>query len=277
MIRRAHGSDYLLITQHDHALIAGELAESFGNDNFASPIPREQALLGVSLHDCGWPLHDDEPTLNADSRPLDVFESPRDIAFKVWTASVERAAQKDHYAGLLVSLHVLSLSVLATEYAKEGGSFDMDDPKNRFAVVKFQQREIERQEDLRVQLGLRSEKTPHKAAVKEMKQGAEDQLQFNFALLQVMDQISLAACCTEPPTSISREIPPRPGEVGIKLVLARNGDDVLVDPWPFAQPEVELKIPACRIPARKYRDNADLRSSFADGCAEVVTSIIRSV
>src|SRR5438874_5670453 len=113
MIRRAQGSHFLLITQHDHALIAGELADQFGNDNFASPIPREQTLLGVSLHDCGWPLHDIEPTLNADGLPLDVFESPRDLAFKVWTASVERAAQKDPYAGLLVSLHVLSLSVLA--------------------------------------------------------------------------------------------------------------------------------------------------------------------
>src|SRR5215207_5051766 len=99
MIRRKHGSDFLLITQHDHALVAGQLAEVFGNDHFAAPLPREQTLAGVNLHDCGWPLHDDQPTLNPDGLPLDVFETPRDIGFRVWTASVERTIEMDAYGG----------------------------------------------------------------------------------------------------------------------------------------------------------------------------------
>src|SRR5690242_6538042 len=115
MIRRRDGNDFLLIAQHDHALISGQLAESFGNDRFPPPQPRAQTLIGIAQHDCGWPLHDDAPTLNGEHLPLDVFESPRPIAFRVWTASVEGATKQDPYAGLLVSLHVLSLSVLATE------------------------------------------------------------------------------------------------------------------------------------------------------------------
>ena len=107
----------------------------------------------MRLHDCGWPLHDDEPTLNRDGKPLDVFETTREIALQVWTASVERAAAADRYAGLLVSLHVLSLSVFASSQTqlrarevrpeRAGGT--------KFAVSKFQHREIERQEDLRTQ------------------------------------------------------------------------------------------------------------------------------
>ena len=103
MIRRADGADFLLIAQHDHALLAGTLAEQFGNEYFATPEPRDSVLIAVSQHDCGWPLHDDQPTLNKSDHPLDVFETPQNIALEVWTASVDRAAAKDPYAGLLVA------------------------------------------------------------------------------------------------------------------------------------------------------------------------------
>src|SRR5687768_7604223 len=160
MIRRQQGDDWLLITQHDHALLAGELAEHFGNDRFAPPDPMESVLKGVRLHDSGWPLHDDnEPTLNARGEPLDVFEVSRPIALKVWQASVDRAAAQDPYAGLLTSLHVLSLSVFATSETEfQHEKFDMDDTQTKFAVTKFQHHEIERQELLRSKLGLRTDR-----------------------------------------------------------------------------------------------------------------------
>lgn len=274
MIRRRQGSDFLLITQHDHALLSGELAELFGNGEFAAPVPREQAISGIRLHDSGWPLHDEEPTINAEHLPLDVFETPRKIAFKVWTASVERATRHDPYAGLLVSLHVLALSVLASERTVSNGSFSLDNPQDRLAVIKFQQREIERQETLRSLAGLRSEKGAHHAVVRDVRQEAEDQLQFNFALLQVMDQLSLALCCTEPPTCTSRDLPQRPGGTKLKLNFTRQGNDVRVDPWPFAQPRVELKIPACRIAAKAYKNDAELRTAYTGAAAEILTAFV---
>src|SRR3954471_21700194 len=128
MIRRDVGDAFLLIAQHDHAHMAAQLAEVFGNEQFAEPDPFDQAVLGVALHDCGWPLHDDQPTLNAQGLPLDVFESPARIAIKVWTTSADRAAARDPYAGLLTSLHVLSLSVFATTQTSfEHEKFDTDD------------------------------------------------------------------------------------------------------------------------------------------------------
>jgi hypothetical protein len=272
MIRRRQGSDFLLITQHDHALISGELAESFGNAGFASPVPREPALAGIRLHDCGWPLHDDQPTLNAEHLPIDVFESTREIAFKVWTASVERATREDLYAGLLVSLHVLALSVLAAEHAGPGGSFNLDNPQNRFAVIKFQQRELERQETLRAQLGLRTEKGAHHAVARDIRQEPEDQLQFNFALLQVMDQLSLALCCTAPPVTRSRDLPRHPGGDKIKFTFTRQGNDIVLAPWPFSRAEIEVKIPGCRVPAKTYKDDAELRAVYAGAAAEVITA-----
>lgn len=272
MIRREEQGDFLLITQHDHALLSGELAEVFGNERFAAPQPRDAAIMGIRLHDCGWPLHDDEPTLNPDGKPLDVFESTPQIGLKVWTASVDRAAQRDPYAGLLVSLHVLSLSVFATtQTGFMHEKWDVDDASDKFAVTRFQHREIERQEKLRMQLGLRTERPTHHKQPADTVQKKEDQLTFNFRLLQAMDMISLAACCTEPPGAQTQDVLEQPGGSKLKLALAREGNDVTVAPWPFSVDAIELQIPVTRIPGRVYANVDELRAAYATGQSEVLT------
>ncbi|MEA2709474.1 MAG: hypothetical protein QOF78_2075 [Phycisphaerales bacterium] len=275
VIRREDQGDFLLITQHDHALIAGELAEQFGNHNFARPEPRESALRGVSLHDCGWPLHDAEPTISKEGKPLDVFESPRDVALGVWTASAEKASAADPYAGLLVSLHVLSLSVFAsTQTSFDHEKFDLSDPAERFAVTKFQHREIERQENLRMVLGLRTDKPTHHKHPHEVTQKKEDQLTFNFRMLQAMDLISLATCCSKSPADQTQDVLPKPGGTPMRFSLTRRGKDVIVDPWPFDQPQVELMIPVCRIAGEKYASNDALRAAVSRGSSEVLNCIV---
>src|SRR5437588_10612865 len=104
MIRYSRGDECLLITQHDHALISGMLAARWGNEQFMIPEPRQEILTGISLHDAGWPLHDDWPTLNAQGIPLHVFETPPATSVPVWNESVSRAVREGPYAGLLVSL-----------------------------------------------------------------------------------------------------------------------------------------------------------------------------
>jgi hypothetical protein len=275
MIRREEQGDFLLIAQHDHALIAGELAEQFGNDSFARPEPRDHALRGVRLHDCGWPLHDDAPIRNKEGKPLDVFETTREIALKVWTASADKASAADPYAGLLVSLHVLSLSVFAsTQTSFEHEKFDMGQPADRFAVAKFQQHEIERQENLRAKLGLRTDKPTHHKHPQEVTQKKEDQLTFNFRMLQAMDLISLTACCTKPPSKQTQDVMPRPGAAPLRFALERRGKDVAVDPWPFDQERIELMIPVCRIEAKTFADDDELHAAMASGSSEVLTVVV---
>jgi hypothetical protein len=272
MIRRDVGDAFLLIAQHDHAYIAGQLAELFGNGRFARPEPFEPTILGVAMHDSGWPLHDDEPTLNAHGLPLDVFESPARIAIKVWTASADRAAAQHPYAGLLTSLHVLSLSVFATTQTSfEHEKFDTDDRSAAFAVAKFQQHELERQQNLRALIGLRTDRPTHHKIAAEGMQKAEDLLTFNIRMLQAMDMLSLAACCTKAPAEKTQDVFEKPGGTKLQLTMQRVGDDLKVDPWPFAESEIELKIPSCRLGKEPFHELEDFHAAFKASSAEVIT------
>src|SRR3954471_11078985 len=86
-----------LITQSDHAHLSGQLAQHFGNADFTPPDPT--TIQAISLHDAGWPPHDDNPTLNHHHPPRDVFESTHEIALPVWTTSSDRAQSHHPYAG----------------------------------------------------------------------------------------------------------------------------------------------------------------------------------
>jgi hypothetical protein len=273
MIRRVDGQSFLLIDQHDHALLAGEMAGKFGNESFAQPIPFDSTLKGISLHDSGWPLHDEAPTLNKDHLPIVVFESTPDIAVKVWTASADRASAEDPYAGLLTSLHVLSLSVFASTQTSFGHEkFDLDEAPEKFAVAKFQHHEIERQGMLRTKLGLRTECPAHHGPGRETGQKKEDQLTFNFRLLQAMDTLSLAVCCTTPPAQETQDVYPAPGGAPLRLKLGRRGNDLMISPWPFADRLIELKIPARRVPGRAYVSEREFQDVFAAAPAEIITA-----
>src|SRR5688500_6183720 len=142
MIRHTQGDAFLLIAQHDHALLSGRFAERVGNGMFAPPSPYQQVVDGVALHDCGWPVHDEAaPTLNAKGIPLHVLESPMAVATRVWTESVKRASEKDPYTGLLVSLHVTALST----YAQSQDPIPHERAKNpaeQFMLNKFQQQQF---------------------------------------------------------------------------------------------------------------------------------------
>jgi hypothetical protein len=276
MIRRDAGGDFLLITQVDHAKLAGQLAGHFGNARFAGPVPREPALTAVAMHDQGWPLHDDEPTLNDRQLPLDVFEVPRSIALTVWSASTERAAAVDPYAGLLVSLHSLSLSIYATSPAPETHEkFDVQKMHEQFAVNKFQHREVERQEELRRTLGF-STTVPLKHGLAEANVSPdEDRIRFDFRLLQGMDLLSLCLCCSKLPQGETNEVLRDPKFEPVKLKLRRRPDGVLhVDPWPFDTDRIELSVPCRRVPGRRYESLEAFRAVYHSAAVETLGVVV---
>lgn len=262
MIRHRHGDKFFLFTQHDHALLSGRLAEQISGSVIARPSP--SAIKGIALHDCGWPLHDDHPTLNPRGRPLHVFETPPAIATQVWSASASRAANMDPYSGLLVSLHVLHLSLMSQA--------SHDSPGDVFELNKFQHAQIELQERLRPQVGLRVDRPLTHGLAPRGISPEEDLLLFNFRLLRLMDAMSLALLCSEE-LSISMDgLMANPGGDAVDLSLKRATEFVLiVDPWPFENGSLEHDVPFKRVPARRYSDDAELRQVYFEASPEKAT------
>jgi hypothetical protein len=268
MIRRRVGDEFWLILQHDHALLSGKLAEHWGNDRFAKP-QAATAVLGISLHDCGWPIHDDRPTLNKDRLPIDVFETTLSTGLSVWTESAKRAAERDAYAGLLVSLHAMSLSALAMSQVFDNEHFDIKDSRVRFEVNKFQHAQIELQERLRKQLGLRTD-IPLRLGIAEKSTDPREQaLEFDFRLLQAMDKMSLCLCCTKPPFASIEPVINRPGGKAMALRVQRPEPERLeVSPWPFDAARIDLSFPYRRVPVKPFADQQSFLNGYASAAVE---------
>lgn len=264
MIRHRHEDDFLLFTQHDHALLSGWLAEQISGSIIARPSP--STIKGIALHDCGWPIHDDEPTLNARGEPLHVFETPPGIATRNWTASARRAANMDPYSGLLVSLHGLHLSLMAQASHRL--------PEDVFELNKFQHAQIELQEQLRPQVGLRIDRPLTHGLAPRGASAAEDQLLFDFRLLRAMDALSLTLLCSEELSITMDGLMTRPGGDPIHLSISRPAEfAVRVDPWPFESGGFEHQIPFRRLPSKSFSDEAHFRDEYAR--ADVETTTVR--
>jgi hypothetical protein len=276
MIRHRLGEDFILITQHDHAQLSGRLAEHVGNDLFAAPTPYQETIDGIALHDCGWPLHDDRPTLNPQGQPLHVLESPMSVAVPVWTESVRGATEKGAYAGLLVSLHVLALSALA-QSRDQTPHERYKDSRDLFELNKFQHKQVEHQQALREALELRTD-IPLKLGLSPRGTGArEDLLLFGYHLLKLMDRISLDVCSGEDLFQTVEEVYPRPGADPLTLRIGHPAHfELTVDPWPFDEPGLVMAVPGRRVPAQKYQNESEFHAAYAAARVESVEITVRT-
>lgn len=263
MIRRRVGDEFWLIPQLNHALLAGELAAHLGNADFAKP-QHPTSVLGISLHDCGWPMHDDQPTLNGDGLPIDVFETSPDIGLSVWTESARRAAEQDDYAGLLVSLHSLSLSALATSQVFDNETFDISNARVRFEVNKFQHTQIELQENLRRKLGMHTDIPLRLGLAERSNDPREMALEFDFRMLQAMDKLSLCICCTRPPFANVEPVEHHPGGKHVALHVKRPDIQKLtVNPWPFDVQSIRVSFPYRRVSSKPFANAEQFRNEYA--------------
>ncbi len=264
MIRKHVGGEFWLVAQHDHALLAAQLVEQVGGRGYDSPAPA--AVRGIAMHDCGWPVHDDaEPTLNPQRLPLDVFETPRPIAMRVWSEGSRRAAEEsDAYAALLVSLHTLSLSVYATTPTTIiHEKFDMSDAADRFEVNKFQQQQIELQEALRQKLKMRIDEPRRFGLAEQSSDARERQLVFDFRLLQAMDKLSLSICCTKPPFDALEPLLTKPDGANRPIKVMRAGEfGLALSPWPFRDERVTGSVPFKRVPGRPFASEQSFRDVY---------------
>ena len=261
MIRRRIGDEFQLIAQNDHAVFSGFLAQHVGNEQFDKL--EAEVVSAIAAHDAGWPLHDDEPALNGAGEPLHVFEMPMGLATQIWSASAQRAEQLGPYAALLVSLHQLALSDIARQHHAAKAQERAASPRDLFNLNKFQHSQIERQEALRRELGMRTD-IPLQLGLANPGAGArEDRLRFHFRMLTLCDRISLEQCCGEILFPCIEEVYGRAGAAAVSIRTTGESDEsIAVNPWPFDEERLTSEIRCRRVPARHFESEQEFRDAY---------------
>ncbi|HEX6984505.1 MAG TPA: DUF3891 family protein, partial [Planctomycetaceae bacterium] len=92
MIRREATDGWLLISQVDHARLAGDLAAAWGNDRVAGLPLAEWLVPAVRDHDEGWRIWEAAPTVTEEGRPRQFTEMPAAEAAAIWAVSIDVCA-----------------------------------------------------------------------------------------------------------------------------------------------------------------------------------------
>jgi len=237
MIVRDEGTTFLLITQPDHARVSAALVAAIQTEPALQTGARDVILLATREHDNGWAEVDAEPTIDPMGRPRDFMSGPAGVRRELWMRGVTRVAQMDPHAAALVAQHAV------TVYGYRQGDPDW---KPFFASI------VGLRDDLLAKLGLLT--GPPREAF---------EIEYRCVLLG--DALSLQWCNGWPGP-----------EEALGYSGTMEGDTLLIWPDPFGGATVSFGVPARRIPARRYRDDADLRDAVAAAPPVVVTGAARA-
>lgn len=264
MLRIEEPSHWLLVAHQDHARLAGEFAEVWGNRDFDPPTPRDDVITAVWRHDDAWADRDAQPRVTRDGRPAafstelvgryTAFEEI-DLAdyLRVRGQATEAVAADNPYAAILVSMHTLNL---LTEQA----DLTSLSPSNLELHRKFVELQRVRQQQLI--------RAVSKAAGRESAPSI-GQRDLAFRFLQACDSLSLAACVRYPrPMELRHRHPTRDGSSTTLQCVPQGADVYQVHPYPFAIDELTFRLPFRRVAKQNCTSDATLRSAYAQAPTE---------
>ena len=107
MIVREREDAFIMIDQHHHASISGQLFEWIKEDfTIKNKKERNSIRLAIDLHDVGWKPFDLSPMWNDKKNiPYDFITLPNTIKSVLYKNGIDIVAQKNNYATLLCSHH----------------------------------------------------------------------------------------------------------------------------------------------------------------------------
>jgi hypothetical protein len=217
------------VTQAQHAAMCGELAAAWGNESFGDVDP--VVRLAAEQHELGWAELDASPPLDpATGAPLTVGDLHFSRYLHTQLDGPRRLAARDPYAGLLASLHHVSL------YGPPGALGGRLTPNGR-RLRSFFARSVELQGELRRALGV-----PEARVARE------------WRLVRAWDGLSHDLLLDRAPCERPR-VPDADGTL-LSLRLDRAGEAVTVDPWPFRTPSVDIPVRGRRLDEGRWRADA---------------------
>jgi hypothetical protein len=242
MIIRSDGAHLLLITQPDHAALAGRLMEAWQADGLPTRSTRGVVLYATTHHDIGWAEEDAAPRVDpATGRPFDFINMPVPHRQAVWPRAISRLATTSTYVAALVAQHALTI------YRR----YRLDPAWTGFLAA------MERERDH----WFTTSQRPDGSSGGTLDPPISARLGFlqDYTVLRMGDLLSLVFC--------NRWSSPEELE---GYAIWMDGDDLKVAPDPFAGRSVDFEVRARRIPARAYESDADLQQAFAQASGQVL-------
>lgn len=105
IVRHVDGSQ-LLITQPDHAALAGRIMEHWTAGGLQHSPRRADILMAIHEHDNGWRESDRAPMVGREGNVLDFVHAPDHVRHALWVRGIERLADTP-YAAALVAQHAI--------------------------------------------------------------------------------------------------------------------------------------------------------------------------
>lgn len=268
MLRMESESGWWLITHPDHAHLAGAFAEAWGNHRFRRPEPRERVLYGIASHDDGWALRDAHPSITKHGKPsafsielVGKYSAFEEIDLEDYLAVRNRAvrivAEKDPYAGLLISMHTYSL---LTDHADRSTI----SPHGICLLDAFLSKQRSYQQNLMEAINADPE-------LPDCQKTPETILQ-HFKLLQACDNLSLLTCVAfDRPAHLLHALPLTSGGAEEIHVLPVGPRRFRLSPWPFADPILTFEFPARHITGFRFESSAQLEQAFYEAMEDQLT------
>jgi hypothetical protein len=246
MLIRHIAGELVIVRQTDHMAQAARVAAQWGNEQFPAPAHREETLRAAGLHDNGWRIWEDEPTLLPETRrPRNLTEMERRVHAAFYAAGVERAVAIDPYTGLLVNLHATALYT-----GVEGWDADIVPPlADDLSDVQrdFIKDQVALQRRLRAQLATSS---------RFAKAVEPEHLWPAYLRLRAWDNLSLFLVYHQDAEKPLDHIPTIDGET--TLTLRRiDGLTSTATPWPFSTDVADVPVVVARVPDRPYEDGTE--------------------
>lgn len=168
---------YVMTAQHDHALIAGELASQWEENAFKNRRHKQDFVYAAREHDRGWIRLDAAPFWNDHvTAPYTFIDFPLSPRFVFYRLGIDEVEQVNPYAALLCSLMYKEL-VGRTEHEKT---------QDKQIARAYQEAEEQRRHRLR----------------QELPDGVtfDHQVQTDVRRMLFCDELSLFLCSREPGT-----------------------------------------------------------------------------
>ena len=236
-----------IVTQADHAHLAGEVLSLWRADGLPENPRRPDVLFAAREHDNGWREADSAPRVDPDTgRPHDFRSLPDGPRIEIWRRGTERYAGSRPYATLLVCRHARALHA------------------DRRGDARWEEELFEPLDELEEDLAEAVEALRVEGMAAGAAGGGGDAAGFldpeeteaDYRLVRLADVVSLAACggWTEPV-----EVP---GAGAATYRVEPAADRVLLDPFPLAG-TTTFRVRRRTVTDRPYRSSVDLIGELA--------------